>query len=154
MSAAGATSSPLPPTTMWLCSTPSHSHAHTRSVQVLRWPESVAVHICEQGAIQDKLLSVVYVGVPGQHRGSPHIDARPQVGGVGLCVPRAIGGRFVTRTATKPEAAETAPRTKSSDMGPVGGGGVQEGEAGLLSCAHARCRRVRLWLHTQPRTPS
>ncbi len=35
------------------------------SVQLLRWPESITVHICEQGAFVDTLISVVHVAVPG-----------------------------------------------------------------------------------------
>uniref|UniRef100_A0A7S3R2T6 C2 domain-containing protein n=1 Tax=Dunaliella tertiolecta TaxID=3047 RepID=A0A7S3R2T6_DUNTE len=43
------------------------------SVQLLRWPESITVHLCEQGAIRDTLISVIHVAVPG-FMGTPHID--------------------------------------------------------------------------------
>jgi hypothetical protein len=47
-----------------------------RSVQMLRWPDAMAIHVCERGPLRDTPLAVVYLGVPGL-AGAPHVDPRP-----------------------------------------------------------------------------
>jgi len=36
------------------------------SVQLLQWPESIEVHVCEQGAFMDTPISTVHLAVPGE----------------------------------------------------------------------------------------
>jgi hypothetical protein len=48
-----------------------------RSVQLLRWPDAIALQLCEKGAVRDVALASLHIGVPGL-AGSPHVDPRPQ----------------------------------------------------------------------------
>ncbi|KAF5837475.1 hypothetical protein DUNSADRAFT_4277 [Dunaliella salina] len=89
------------------------------SVQLTRWPNSISVHLCEQGTIisRDTLISVIHVAVPGL-MGTPHIDPSPKHYQFTSQVPHHLKTKGTQLPATRTNGS--GPRGQSQVIYPTG----------------------------------